>query len=87
MRFCYYHVIKFASFWVDTCRQSACTSANSVDSGIMADIPALLAANEVGGNLTRFVYLMRSIQGMFYNNYFLAFWWISELTPSTEYRN
>ena len=35
------------------------------------------------GNLTRFVYLLLSIEGVF-DNYFLGFWWRADKTPSAE---
>ena len=35
-------------------------------------------------NLTRFVYLLHSIEGVF-DNYFLVLWWSAEMTPSAEY--
>ena len=36
------------------------------------------------GNLTRFVYILRSIEGVF-DNHFLGFWWRAKMTPSAEY--
>ena len=36
------------------------------------------------GNLTRFVYILRSINGVF-DISFLGLWWSTEMTPSAEY--
>ena len=44
----------------------------------------LISTIHLCGNFTRFAYFLRSIEGVF-DNYFLDFWWSSEIIPSTEY--